>query len=582
MQEALSSWDTNSTIILKEDIELAEWLVFSTWKSITLDLSGHTITWNNSILTVNDWMITIKWNWKMELRTDWTVITVKKWVCTIENGDFVWWPLVYAEWSASKVTIKWWEFNGTRVWNRTAIHATKNAVIDIEWWNFIATVTNEKEWSNKNLKVIYAWGNDNKCHDPNGGEKLIGGTINVNGWTFYGRLSKSNKGTYNIKWWTFKVTEVAWINCDYDIGDETCKGDKPNSNRCEYWKMQDMVAPGYIARATANSWEYQVSKLADSDEESVVCIWDKCFPTLQDAVNDANNGDTISVVKNIVLEDSVDFSKIITLDLNWHAITPDESSITEHKFSVNSNHDYLLSIKRGWNLTIKDSSDGQTWKIDAKALLALKMTIKGEPDGEKAILNINGWTFIWYWYAISGNGNRHNTEVNISWWTFIATADGWLAIYHPQNWELNISWWTFSWHDSAVELRSWKLRITWWVFVSTADTYKCNPNGNGKTTVWAAIAISQHTTKKAIDIMINSWEFKWVNALSICNPQGNDVPVPTVSLGWGVFNWTASSVINTDARVENFIKGWIFNKDPSAYIYTGYKVGSKRRNLYSN
>ena len=239
LQDAINNAEDNGTVILKKNTPWS--LTLNTVKTITLNMNENKITWSSNVLTMsNGWKITIEWNWSMELTNDWDVIKVTNWECVIENWTFKGWTVVYADGDNAIATINNWSFDGTSVWNRTAIHATNGATINIHWWNFIATVTGETEGSNKNLKVLYAWWNFNRCSTPGKTESdYKWWTINVDWGTFYGRLSKSNLWTYNIKWWTFRVTEVAWVNCDYDTPTGVCNGGKPSSGWCEFWTIND-------------------------------------------------------------------------------------------------------------------------------------------------------------------------------------------------------------------------------------------------------------------------------------------------------------------------------------------------------
>ena len=198
------------------------------------------------------------------------------------------------------------------------------------------------------------------------------------------------------------------------------------------------------------------------------------YTWLQEAVSLASSWDTIKLLTGAILSNPVDVDKTVTIELNWYSITPNNS------FPVWK--DYLIGVKRWANLTINDSSTWKTWRIDvlekSNIYAAIKMTLLGESEnGEPAQLNINWWTFIWYYYAISGNWSRHNTIINIETWSFSAVAPGdSSAIYHPQNWILTINNGTFEWYSTAIEIRAWTLIVNGWTFTSTASSFSCNPN----------------------------------------------------------------------------------------------------------
>ena len=83
--------------------------------------------------------------------------------------------------------------------------------------------------------------------------------------------------------------------------------------------------------------------------------------------------------------------------------------------------------------------------------------------------------------------------------------------------------------ECAVEVRAGEMTISGAKLISTADHFSCNPNNNGTTTVGAALAIAQHTTKQNIKVTATSTTFSGVYAINECNPQEND-PAPQVDI----------------------------------------------------
>lgn len=76
--------------------------------------------------------------------------------------------------------------------------------------------------------------------------------------------------------------------------------------------------------------------------------------------------------------------------------------------------------------------------------------------------------------------------------------------------------------DTAIEIRAGKMTIDGGTFTANATEYSYVANGNGTTTVGAAIAVAQHTTKLPIDVVITGTpKLSGVYDLSVTNPQGN-------------------------------------------------------------
>lgn len=108
--------------------------------------------------------------------------------------------------------------------------------------------------------------------------------------------------------------------------------------------------------------------------------------------------------------------------------------------------------------------------------------------------------------------------------------------------------------ETGIEVRAGELTVNGATVEATAQEFSCVPNGNGTTTVGAAIAIAQHTTMKDIAVTINGGSFKGVKALNESNPQAN-APAPQVklSINGGTFIGDISTV-----DVTGFINGGAF------------------------
>lgn len=117
--------------------------------------------------------------------------------------------------------------------------------------------------------------------------------------------------------------------------------------------------------------------------------------------------------------------------------------------------------------------------------------------------------------------------------------------------------------ETGIEVRAGELTVNGATVEATAQEFSCVPNGNGTTTVGAAIAIAQHTTKQNIAVTINGGSFKGVKALNESNPQAN-APAPQVklSIDGGTFIGDISTV-----DVTGFINGGAFTDLASAVKY---------------
>lgn len=179
--------------------------------------------------------------------------------------------------------------------------------------------------------------------------------------------------------------------------------------------------------------------------------------------------------------------------------------------------------------------------------------------------------------AVIGNGNdgQGNTAITINGGTLTSNDTG---IYHPQDGTLTIAGGTITGAMLGVEIRAGEINVTGGSITSTADSYSCTPNGNGTTTIGAALAIAQHTTKKDITVTISGGEFTGVKAISESNPQENDpAPQVTMSVTEGTFNGGI-----TTADVNNFISGGTFSEQPATeFCAEGFTPESDGSGHYS-
>lgn len=260
----------------------------------------------------------------------------------------------------------------------------------------------------------------------------------------------------------------------------------------------------------------------------------------------------ITLDKDVVLSTSADISESVVLDLNGHSITASDS------WTSDGIHDYLIGVKRGATLTIRDS--GNNGIINAAEpskeglVVAVKLTTKGESEtGNTAALIVNGGTIKGTDYAISGNGTRHGTSVTINGGDIIATNG--TGIYNPQEGTLTVKGGSISGVNSAIELRSGTLNITGGSFTATAPSYSEAASGSGTTVTGAAVAISQHTTKKPITVSISGGTFTGAYAFSETNVQ-NGSATKNVKIT-GISNGTFIGNVASD-NCTGFITGGTF------------------------
>lgn len=256
---------------------------------------------------------------------------------------------------------------------------------------------------------------------------------------------------------------------------------------------------------------------------------------------------------NVELSDTFEVAKTVTLDLNGYAVTKSDTSTT----------DSIFLVLRGGKLTVNDTSAQKTGKIDAgnnsKVYSAIKLTKAGETGEDAAELVINGGTLKGYYYAVTGNGSRHNTNITINGGTLTAhnTKDC-LGIYHPQKGTLTINGGVIE-GTTGIEIRAGKLIVNDGTIIGTGVPTNVLPNGNGSTTTGAGIAVAQHTTGLDLEVVVNGGTIKGYTALYESNPQKNNteaIAKVRLSVKGGTFtsiNGGKNSIYADDFELEDIM-----------------------------
>lgn len=261
---------------------------------------------------------------------------------------------------------------------------------------------------------------------------------------------------------------------------------------------------------------------------------------LLESIKDIKDGQVLKISNNIALEensDSLIIDKNVTIDLN-------EKTISAKNLN---NSDSIFSVKRGATLTL--SGNGKVESNDDSVYSAIKLTIKGETStGESANVIINGGIYRGKYYAITGNGQRGDTDVTINGGTFNSDA---LAIYHPQKGKLTINGGEFEANDGII-VKSGTVKITDGLFKSTGEKVEFKHNTNGWNETGDCFAVEA------------------------CDYPGS---IPNVEITGGTFISENGDPVASyaqegyeDKRLTKFVKGGKFNKElNSDLIADGYE-----------
>lgn len=171
--------------------------------------------------------------------------------------------------------------------------------------------------------------------------------------------------------------------------------------------------------------------------------------------------------------------------------------------------------------------------------------------------------------GISGNGNETAgipdyapTTITINGGEVTGSDAG---IYHPQVGTLNINGGSIS-GGSGIEMRAGTLNVTGGTIKTTGSPVAVTPNGGGPTTVGAAIAVSQHTTKHEITVNVNGGELTGAAAIYESNPQQNGEEF-TAKIGVTVTGGTLNGAIHKESAATVKISGGTFTDTESIENY---------------
>lgn len=415
------------------------------------------------------------------------------------------------------------------------LNVNENAVLNIE-----GTATYES-----GLTVVQMQGANSKC-------SILGGT-------FVG-------GTYDGKYWTLNKIDAYRDTATIQVSGGTFKGFDPSNGHTEN-PEDNFLAPGYGVKQDGDN--YIVT-------EPVAAIGDTKYPTLAAAVATAQNGDTITLLKDATDRISVSEGTTLTLDLGGHKLSNDNYAL-----DVYGN----LTVKNGTVETPAGASiwvnNGGTFTLEADATVkanagrfcvavygaasqtdvTANITIKGTLEGGSG-LTVNGYI------------NAGNTTITVADGAkILGDANSSVGLYLAGKATTTVGNAEIVCYDSAVEIRAGELNITSGKFTATGVPTTVAPNGNGTTSTGAAIAVAQHTTKQEINVNISGGEFNGYSTLYESNPQKNgaeDIAKVHLSVSGGKFAAISGGTMAMYSEdCTGFITGGLFSSDPSDYCATG-------------
>lgn len=264
----------------------------------------------------------------------------------------------------------------------------------------------------------------------------------------------------------------------------------------------------------------------------VAQIGDVKYETLEEAFAAAKNGDTITLLEDcksdrINLED-----KSVTVVLNGKTLTSTAA------------YGVMFCAKNGNKITIDGTVEG------SKLVGTLMIT-----SGTDGHIEVNGGTYESNQYCpiyVNGAVSSENSTVTVKNAIIKATnissdqdmgCGVYLAGYSTSVFE-NC---TITAPITGIEIRAGKLTLNNCDVTGGNGEVTEDANGNGTTVTNAALAISQHTTKKPIEVTINGGTFNGTAAVYQTDVQGTGSADVKIAVKSGTFNGTISG--ETDGTI---------------------------------
>ena len=318
----------------------------------------------------------------------------------------------------------------------------------------------------------------------------------------------------------------------------------------------------------------------------VAAIGEKGYDSLQDAVNAAASGDTITLLEDVPVDNTaISIEKNVTIDLNGCTITGNDTrvfhvksgtltltgtgTVTSVKPEGGSLADSQSVIRVGDNDVAQGTKaalvidDGVT--VAAPATYGVSVFGSGTEETVtiRGAVNATGPAA-----AVSGNGSYDGTTIALDGAAISATCG--VAIYHPQGGVMTI---TDSTVDGGIEAKSGTITIENSTISATDGVEPShNVNGNGPSTSGYAIAIVDNAGyNDGAKLTVNSGTINGdVVYLEDDNGVAEEDAAGTIAITGGTFNGAVSAEGAAEKNNIDISGGSFAVKVDDAYCAEGY------------
>lgn len=290
------------------------------------------------------------------------------------------------------------------------------------------------------------------------------------------------------------------------------------------------------------------------------------FATLEEAFAAAKNGDTITLLSDVEMTETIRVTdgKKITLALNGFDVTITAKSVfirvcnaeltITGKGTIKEQNPYFapIIIKGGAegseNYSVVNIKEGVT--LEGWAGVMIDQT-SGTANNYGMVLNVEGATLNGVNDTSGANGSGlyvngvvKDAKITLTNTTVTGTGTG---MYLAGNADTTINGGSVKGDATGIEIRAGKLTLNNCDVTGGNGEVKAVANDNGTTVTNAALAISQHTTKKPIEVIINGGTFNGTAAVYQTDVQGTGSADVKIAVKNGTFNGTISG--ETDGTI---------------------------------
>ena len=331
-------------------------------------------------------------------------------------------------------------------------------------------------------------------------------------------------------------------------------------------------------QGNGNAASGQAPEGNDQVQDPVATVGGVGYASLEEAIGAAKAGDTVKLLKDVQDFKGAAIKQDITIDFGRKTVGKANGML----FDIYAN----VTFKNG-NVQVRDdsASAGSVVWLNGNASLTVEkdlwiyapskdFCISFWSDCNNATLNLYGELSGGNGVTVNGNITSPNT-VNVNGATITVNGHG---IYQAGFATASVKDSTIAANATGIEVRAENLVVDNST-IKGGDSLTSGPNGGGTTIDGAGIAIAQHTTKQAIDVVVNSGTISGNHAICEKNVQQNspeDISKVKLAINGGSFT---GAVLSED--LNGFISAGTFNVKPDAgYVADGYVATLNNASLY--